>query len=65
MAATQPARCTEYLWSILNTMTLKPNKIVWMVLLAVAIIAAVLGWRMLQPSALPAEFASGNGRIEG
>jgi HlyD family secretion protein len=46
-------------------MTLRPNKIVWMVLLAAASIAAVLGWRMLQPSALPAEFASGNGRIEG
>jgi len=46
-------------------MNLKSNKIVWMVLLAVVIIGGVLGWRWLQPSALPAEFASGNGRIEG
>ncbi len=46
-------------------MTLKPNKIVWMVLLAVAIVGAVLGWRWLQPSALPVGFAAGNGRIEG
>ena len=46
-------------------MTLKSNKIVWMALLAVGDHRGVLGWRLLQPSALPVGFAAGNGRIEG
>ena len=46
-------------------MTIKANKIVWMALLAVAVIGGVLAWRFLQPAALPVGFASGNGRIEG
>ena len=64
-APAQSGPCGEHLWSIPKPMTLKPNKIVWMALLAVVIIGGVLGWRFLQPSALPVGFAAGNGRIEG
>lgn len=46
-------------------MTIKPNRIIWMALLAVAVGGGVLAWRFLQPAALPVGFASGNGRIEG